>query len=254
MGILTRRAARTACATLCLAAAPLAGAAGAFAGHHEATPAAAIAAAARPGGAPLAAALMVVEPAGSAIRLNVVQQLGGVIDRPAGDEPLRLVFPLPVLVPAAREVAPVEFVSGWRSPKVVNGVIVDALPRASREAELAYAFFVRPRDGAATLRWTLPYGAAGVEVLVTERGVRVSAPDLRDRGIVTERGRRYRHWSAGPVNAGGVIGLRLDAPSSSGDRGPEMIAAVLAVALLGGLVVTLRRRPGSVERVPPCLL
>jgi hypothetical protein len=114
---------------------------------------------------------------------------------------------------------------------------------------MAYAFAFVPRGSTATLRWTLPYGAADVELLVSERGLTASGPDLHARGVVAERGRRYSRWSAGPVQPGRAILVRLDGSRVSEGRWPEVAAGILAVTLAGGLVLS-ARRPGRSGETP----
>jgi hypothetical protein len=191
-------------------------------------------------------AFMVVEPAQGSLRLSVIQRLttapGHVVLRTERD---RLVFPLPEVAPPPRHSEPVDFVSGWRRPRVVNGVITDAAPPLSG-AEVAYALVFQLRGTTATLRWILPYGATDVELLVPERGVRASGIGLRDRGVVIERGRRYVRWSGGPVAPGEAVSVRLNGLPVPDGRWPEIAAGVLAVALAGGLVAALRHRPPPV--------
>jgi hypothetical protein len=187
-------------------------------------------------------AFMVVEPAQRFLRLSVIQRLttapGHAVPGTGRD---RLIFPLPEVAPHPRRLEPVDFVSGWRQPRVVNGVITDAAPLLPRTAEVAYAVVFQPRGTTATLRWTLPYGATDVELLVPEHGILATGIGLRDLGIVTERGQRYVRWSGGPVARGEAVSVRLDGLPAPEGRSPEITASILAVALAGGLFVALRR-------------
>jgi hypothetical protein len=188
-------------------------------------------------------AFMVVESDGGALRVSVIQRLATAPDHVIlGGERDRLLFPLPEVAPRPRRVEAVDFVSGWRRPRVVNGVIVDGVPPLFAAGEMAYAFVFEPRGATATVRWILPYGANDVEMLLPERGIRASGAGLRGGGGVTERGRRYVRWSAGPVRPGDAISVRLDGLAASDGGWPEVTAGILAVALACGLVVALRRR------------
>ena len=190
-------------------------------------------------------ALMVIEPVGGAVRLNVIQRLALRPDDAGRSGPQRLTFPLPDVTPRARNSLAVEFVGGWRQPEVAHGVIIDIAPSGDDPAEVAYATVIRPRGGTAALRWTLPYGATDVEVLLPERGLRAALPGLRDRGVVIERGRHYHRWSAGPLSPGDTVSVRLDGRAPSDAPWPAVIAVLLAAALAGGLVRALR--PGPVR-------
>jgi len=193
-------------------------------------------------------AFMVVEPVDRLLRLSVIQRVATAPDHVIlGTDQDRLVFPLPEVVPRPRHSEPVDFVSGWRRPRVVNGVITDAVPQLFGAAELAYAFVFQPRGATATLRWILPYGATDIVLLVPEHGIRASGTGLHDGGVVTERGRRYVRWSGGPAAPGEAISVRLDGLPVPDGRWPEIAAGMLAVALAGGLVAALRRRPAPTQ-------
>jgi len=189
-------------------------------------------------------AFMVVEPAQHLLRVSVIQRLTTAPDRVPGTDHDRLIFPLPEIAPYPRQSAPVEFVSGWRRPRVVNGVIADAAPPLPGAAEVAYAVVFQPRGTTAALRWILPYGATDVELLVPEHGILAAGMGLQDRGVVTERGRRYVRWSGGPVARGEAVSVRLNGLAAPDGRWPEITAGVLAVALAGGLLAALRRPRG----------
>ena len=191
---------------------------------------------------------MIVESDGGALRLSVIQRLATVPDHVIlGTGQDRLVFPLPEVAPRPRRVEPVDFVSGWRRPRVAGGVISDAVPPLFTAGETAYAVVFQPLGATATVRWILPYGANDVEVFLPERGIRASGTGLRSGGVVTERGRRYVRWSAGPVRPGDAISVRLDGLAASDGRWPQITAGILAVALACGLVVALRRRPAPAQ-------
>jgi hypothetical protein len=191
---------------------------------------------------------MAIEPADGSLRVSVVQRVVTEPDHVVlGTDQDRLVFPLPEVAPRPRRSEPVDFVSGWRSPQVVNGVITDAVPPLFTGAEVAYAFAFEPRGAATTLRWVLPYGATDVQLLVPAGGIRASGTGLRDGGVVTERGERYLRWSAGPLRPGDVFSVRLQGLGVSEGRWPEAAAAVLAAALACGLVLALCHRPAPVQ-------
>lgn len=188
-------------------------------------------------------ALLVIEPLGGAVRLNVIQRLALRPGDTGRSGPLRLTFSLPDVTPRPGDAPVVEFIGGWRQPKVTHGVIIDITLPGGDSAELAYATVIRPRGGTAALRWTLPYGATDVEVLLPERGLRAALPGLRDRGVVIERGRHYHRWSAGPLSPGDTVSIRLDGRAPSDAPWPAVITVLLAAALAGGLIRALRPRP-----------
>lgn len=186
-------------------------------------------------------ALLVAEPDGAAIRLNIVQQVELRLGHaPAGNDPVRLAFPIPSIAPSAGDTPPVEFVGGWRHPEVSRGVITDIGRPTAERTDLAYAVVLRPSADVATLRWTLPYGATDVEMLFAERGLRAQLPGMHDRGTVTEHGRRYRRWSAGSVAPGDSVSIRLDGRTTSDAPWPAAAAAAMAAVLAGGLIAALR--------------
>lgn len=194
-------------------------------------------------------AFMVIEPAGRALRVNVVQQLSVVPDHVIlGTERDRLALPLPEMSPRPVRSQPVDFVAGWRSPRVSNGVITDAVPALFTAGELAYAVVLQPRSSTAALRWTLPYGATQVVLLVPDHAILASGAGLRGGDVVTERGRRYVRWSGGPIAPGGTFAIRLEGLPAADSRWPEAVAGFLGIALACGLIAALRRRPLAVQR------
>lgn len=189
-------------------------------------------------------ALIVIEPAERSLRVSVIQRLATVSDHVVlGTKQDRLALPLPEISPHPVQAQPVEFVGGWRSPREANGVITDAVPALFTTGEMAYAFVFQPSAATAALRWTMPYGAADVELLAPEHGIRVSGARLRGGDVVTERGRPYRRWSAGPIGPGEAFAVRLDGLPAPEGRWPEVVAGLFAVVLISALVMALRRRP-----------
>jgi len=157
------------------------------------------------------------------------------------------VFPLPEISPPPRGSQPIDFVGGWHEPQVGRGVITDVIPVMPGTMEVAYALKFEPRASTATLRWVLPYGATDVELLV-DPGIRISATGVSAAGDLTARGRRYARWSGGPVSPGEAISVRMSGLRVFEDRWPEIVAALLAIALTCGLAVALRRRPAAADR------
>ncbi len=193
-------------------------------------------------------ALMVIEPADRLLRVSVIQRLATAPDHVIlGTERDRLALPLPEISPRPVQSQPVDFVSGWRSPRVVNGVVTDAVPAFFTTGEMAYALVFQPRAATAALRWSMPYGAADVELIVPAGGIRVSGPGLRGGDVVTERGRPYRRWSAGPIGPGEAVTVRLAGLPGSDGRWSEIAAGLFAVVLIFALVIALRRRPVPVQ-------
>jgi len=188
-------------------------------------------------------AFAVVEPLQRGLRVSVIQRLHNATERAVvvtDEDPL--VFPLPLVSPLPLGPEPVEFVGGWRDPRVAHGTITDTIPVLPGTMEVAYAFRFEPRTRTATLQWLFPYGATDVELLV-DQGIRVSGIGMHAVGIVTERGRRYARWSGGPVPPGAALSVRLDGLLLSEDHWPEIVAGMLALALAYGLAAALRRRP-----------
>jgi len=183
-----------------------------------------------------------------ALRVSVIEQLNNATDQAvAVTDKDPLVFPLPLVSPAPRAAAPVEFVGGWRDPRLKNNTITDTIPGLPGITQVAYAFGVEARAPTATLRWEFPYGATDVELLA-DPSLRVSGPDLRADGIVTERGRRYSRWSGGAVPSGGSVSVRIEGLPTFFDRWPEMAAGGLALVLACGLFVALHRGPAPQGR------
>jgi len=181
------------------------------------------------------------------LRVSVVEQLENATDQTVAvtnEDPM--VFPLPLISPAPRRApsASVEFVGGWREPRVNDNTITDTIPVLPGITEVAYAFGVEARTRTATLQWKFPYGATEINFLV-DPNLRVSAPGLQADGIVTERGRRYARWSGGSVSAGEAVDVRLDGLPVPTPRWLEIALGVLALALASGLILVLRlrRRP-----------
>lgn len=183
----------------------------------------------------------VVDVVPGALRVTTVEQLQNPTDRTVVTTPADpLAFPLPG---GAVSVQPLD---GWRDPHTEYGRITDTRPMMPGTGQVTYAYQERPRGGNATLAWTLPFGAARVEMLVSDTHVRVASDGLRAGDPVAASGRRYRHWSGGPIAAGQAVSLQLSGLPSGGDPWPGVLVAALAVALVVGLLAALRR-PG----VPP---
>jgi len=185
-------------------------------------------------------ALAVVETSRGALRISVIQRFENPTDRAVvvtDRDPL--VFPLP------RDAAAIEFVGGWRDPRVANGAITDAIPVLPGAMEVGYAFGLEAAAPKRTLSWTFPYGATDVEILVADPAVRVRGSSLRAAGTITEAKRSFARWSGGPVPPGGQLAVTLDGLRPAGDRWPAIAAGVLAALLAVGLAVALRRRPAA---------
>jgi len=177
----------------------------------------------------------VVEIARGGIRVSVIQRLQNATARTAVatvNDPLR--FPLP------RAAAGVTFLEGWRDPHVVDGRIEDAIPVLPGRLQVAYAYGLEAHGRALTVPWSFPDGAADVEILVADAGVRIAADGLHLAGAVTEAGRRYQRWSGGPMSRGGQAAVRLDGIPGAEDAWTGGVAAALAVVLGSGLLLALR--------------
>ncbi|HKX19081.1 MAG TPA: carboxypeptidase-like regulatory domain-containing protein, partial [bacterium] len=172
----------------------------------------------------------VVDIVPGALRVTTVEQLLNPTDRAVvttSADPLA--FPLPG---GAVAVQPLD---GWHDPHAEEGRITDARAITPGPVQVTYAYEERPPHGDAALAWMLPFGAARVEILVSDLDVRVATDGLRFGDPVTASGRRYRHWSGGSVSAGGVVSLRLEGLPAAGDRWPGAVAGALAAALAVGL-------------------
>jgi hypothetical protein len=182
----------------------------------------------------------VVDIVPGALRVTTVEQVQNESPRTiVATRSNPLVFPLPDSAVA------VEPLDGWDDPRVEAGRITDTRAVPPGEAQLTYSYQVRTARRRASLSWTPPFGAARVEILVSEAHVGVAGAGLRDAGPLTASGRRYSHWSGGPIAAGGTLRLRIDGLPEAGDRWPGLAAGGLAAALAVGLASALWCRGAS---------
>ena len=182
-------------------------------------------------------AFAVMEASRGAVRVSVIQRLENATRRTvvtADGDPL--VFPLPDGAEA------VEFIGGWRHPRVERGTIADTPAVPPGVLQVGYAYGLEPRTPRLTLTWALPYGATDVEMLVGDPSLRVGGDGVRSAGVLSESGRRFARWSAGPVPRGGRIVFTFDGIAPRDDRWPAIAAAVLGGLLAGGLAFALRPR------------
>jgi hypothetical protein len=182
----------------------------------------------------------VVDIVPGAVRVTTIEQIHNTGTRTIVSTPGQpMAFALP-----ANAVA-VEPLDGWRDPRVEDGRLTDTRPVAPGDAQLTYAYQARPKAGRVSLLWRPPFGAARVEILVSDTTDGVVTSGLGDAGVVTASGRRYRHWSGGPVARGGLLSVRLGGVPDGVDRWPGVAAGALAVALAAGLASALRRGAGE---------
>jgi len=185
----------------------------------------------------------VVDIVPGALRVTTVEQVHNESPRTiVATRTNPLVFPLP---DAAVAVEPLD---GWEDPRVEAGRITDTRAVPPSGAQLTYAYQVRPAGRRASLSWAPPFGAARVEILVSDAHVGVAGTGLRDARPLTASGRRYMHWSGGPIEAGGTLRLRLDDLPEAGDRWPGLAAGGLAALLAVGLGSALWSRGASSVR------
>lgn len=179
----------------------------------------------------------VVEVAPGAVRVSVIQRFENPTDRTlvaTANDPFR------VPLPAGAEA--VTFLAGWRNPHVGDTGITDAFPVLPGATFVSYAYGLEARHSVLSVPWTLPYGAARVEILVADAGLRVAGEGLSPAGTVSEKGHRYQRWSGGPVPPGGRVAVRLDGVPGVRDVWPGTMAAALAIVLGSGLALALTRR------------
>jgi hypothetical protein len=186
----------------------------------------------------------VVDIVPGALRVTTVEQVQNESPRTVvATRANPLVFPLP---DAAVAVEPLD---GWEDPRVEPGRITDTRAVPPGGAQLTYAYQVRPGGRRASLSWTPPFGAARVEILVSDVHVGVAGAGLHQAGPLTASGRRYLHWSGGAIGAGGTLHLRIDGLPEAGDLWPGLAAGGLAAALAVGLGSALwGRRASGVRR------
>ncbi len=182
------------------------------------------------------AVFAVVDIAPGALRVSAIQRLENPLDRTIVISPQDpLTFPLPAGAESVR------YLAGWRDPHVEGGAITDAFPLLPGETQVAYAYGLRTRR-AVELPWTLPYGAADVEMLIAETGAAVEADGLRPGGSIRgPGGARYLRWSGGPIPSLGRVALRLGNLPSARDPWPAGVVGTLALVLAAGLAGALRR-------------
>jgi hypothetical protein len=183
-----------------------------------------------------AIAFAVVDVAPGALRVSVVQRFENPTDRTVVIDPQDpLAFPLP---PRAQSV---QFLAGWRDPKWDGGRITDAFPLYPGGVQVAYSYGLEVPRSRIALPWALPYGAAEVEMLVADAGVRTSGDGLQAQGTIAVSGRRYLRWTGGPIAPGGQVALRFDDVPVARDPWPAAVATGLALTLGTGLALALRR-------------
>lgn len=185
-------------------------------------------------------ALAVVDVAKGAMRVSVVQGFLNPTDRTvivsSGDP---MVFPLP------EEAEHVQTLAGWRDPHAGHARITDTFPLLPGNTEVAYAYELNTKGSQRRLPWLLPYGASDLQVLVPEAGVRFAAEGLSAQGSVTGPRARYTRWSGQSVRPGAEVVMHFRGLPAARDPWPAAVAAGLAVALFGGLALTLRRSRGG---------
>jgi len=185
-----------------------------------------------------AALFAVVETARGTLRVSVVERLENATDRTlAVTQADPLVFPIPSGAEA------VEYIGGWHDPRIAGGAIADTISVLPGATQVAYAFGLAVRTPRLGITWALPYGAADVEILVTDPKVRVSSPGFHRAADVSAAGRRLARWSGGPVAPGADLTVGLDGVPVSRDVWPGVAAAVLGILLAAGLTFALVRRP-----------
>lgn len=181
-------------------------------------------------------ALAVVDVARGAVRVSVVQGFLNPTDRTVTLSPEDpIVFPLP----AAAE--HVQTLAGWRDPRARTGRIADTFPLLPGNTQVAYAYELKTSGSHLRLPWLLPYGASDLQVLVPDTGVSFTAAGLGAQGTVTGPSGRYARWTGQSVPPGAEVVMQFRGLPADRDPWPAAVATGLAVALFGGLALTLRR-------------
>jgi hypothetical protein len=181
-------------------------------------------------------ALAVIDVATGALRVSVVQGFLNPTDRTVA-----LSSEDPMVVPLPAEAEHVQTLAGWRDPRVGTGRIADTFPLLPGSTEIAYAYELKASGSRLRLPWLLPYGASDLQVLVPDTGVSIAAEGLSARGTVTGPRSRYTRWAGQAVPPGTEVVIDVRGLPAGRDPWPAGIAAGLAVALAGGLALTLRR-------------
>lgn len=154
---------------------------------------------------------------------------------------------------AERPTWSIELPSGARGFQVGQGdVTPDAVtlsgsrvgvyaPFAPGLKQLSFSYALPP--AAFPLERAVPAGAIVFEVLLEEKGARVSGAKFRDEAPVAVEGRVFQRFLAQDVPAGAVV--RVSVPVVFADRQQLYIAVVVVVlgaTMLGALAVAFRRR------------
>lgn len=115
--------------------------------------------------------------------------------------------------------------------------------------QLSYSYALPP--GAFPLRVDLEHATGVLEVLLEEPGAQVRAPLLRSEGEVTTQGRTFKRFLAQGAAQGTT--LRIDVPVTSATTRTRVLvglAIVIGLAMIGALVVALRRPPRAARATP----
>lgn len=103
-------------------------------------------------------------------------------------------------------------------------------------------------------RVLVPFAAAtdSVVLLLEEPTARVVTPGFAIRDSQVIETRTYHRW-VGATPAAGMVEVRFPVPGEGGREATLALAALLALALLAGGIMLLRRRGGTVTPVPAAL-
>jgi hypothetical protein len=95
----------------------------------------------------------------------------------------------------------------------------------------------------ATLRLPVDQPTGELLLLVEDTAAAVTAPGLETLAVEDIEGRRFARYRTGALAAGADVAIVLPSPGARPERFVPWIVGAAALAVLGGLVAALRRRP-----------
>jgi hypothetical protein len=127
---------------------------------------------------------------------------------------------------------------------IEQGDLVDtmAVPPGTRQVAFSYAV---PWQGGMLFQKTFVFPTDYFNLLVENSGLKVAAPGMTQADTVDIGGVSYLRYDITGIAAGGIVSFTVSAVVTGGiaARFQWGLAGVLALALAGGVVYSLRRRP-----------